>query len=87
MISGWAIASSTSTSEPACLVSYHTFGRSLSGDRSITAKVSGREIERLLDARVRVGDAAGRCDSFLWGQADPVLAGYGGKPRGRKTEY
>ena len=62
-------------------------GTLLSGDRSIIAKVSGREIEELLDARGHVGDAASRCESFVKGQVDPILAKYGEKPRGRKTEY
>jgi adenylosuccinate lyase len=59
----------------------------LSRDRAILAKLTRREIIELLDATNYVGDAVGRCDSFVRKEIDPILARHREKPRGGLPEY
>ncbi len=46
----------------------------LSEDRTISSKLSGAEVRRLLDPRGHVGDASERCESFVRKKVDPILA-------------
>lgn len=59
----------------------------LSRDRSISAKLSRREIGQLLDASNHIGDAATKCDSFVRNEVDPILARYRGRPRSGGPEF
>ncbi|QQG48028.1 MAG: adenylosuccinate lyase [archaeon] len=48
--------------------------RLLAKEKSVSTRITGRELSRLMDPKRHVGDAASRCDSFVRSTLDPILA-------------
>lgn len=54
----------------------------LAGERSVSSKITPKELHALMDPRGHVGDAERRCVEFVKTEVDPVLAkGFGAKRR------
>lgn len=48
----------------------------LASDREIASKVTAKELAKLMDPEVHVGDAESRCERFVRDQVDPLVAKY-----------
>ena len=60
--------------------------RLLASQRAVSSKLTGAEVSNLLDSSRHVGDVSKRCDDFVKGTIDPILAEHRQRRTKRKVE-
>lgn len=61
--------------------------RILASDRRIASKLTRKELRRLMEPTQHIGDVRRRCDAFVKGTVDPLLAGYDGRRTKEKSGF